>query len=194
MKNLELESLLKKELKNFNLSESFGHRAVGDKLEADTVDILKNILPKNLVEAKSKRSIDDFTLVFDGVINLFDTKSHFIQNGDGFSMPNLISVKRLKDVLEDELKTLSYVFIDYKRENGDVLIEDVHIKYIWELDWSILSIGALGKGQLQIKDANKQLVFTDMGKDAWFSILKIKVLEFYKKQLLKIQKEMKLWE
>lgn len=194
MTNSELKSLLKEKLKDFQLSESYGHRAVGDKLEADTVDILKEILPKNLVEAKSKRSIDDFTLVFDGNINLFDTKSHFVQETDGFSMPNLISVKRLKDVLEDSSKTLSYVFIDYKRENGNVLIEDIHIKYIWELDWSILSIGALGKGQLQIKDANKELIFTDMGKDAWFEILKTKVMEFYTKQILKIEKEMKLWE
>ncbi len=194
MKNSELELLLKKELKNFNLSESFGHRAVGDKLEADTVDILKSIIPDNLIEAKSKRSIDDFTLVFDGNINLFDTKSHFIQDNGGFSMPNLISVKRLKGVLEEESKTLSYVFIDYKRENGDVLIKDVHIKYIWELDWSILSIGALGHGQLQIKDANKALVFTNIGKKAWFDILKVKTVEFYKKQILKIQKEMKMWE
>lgn len=194
MTNSELKKLLKEKLKDFQLSESYGHRAVGDKLEADTVDILKEILPKNLVEAKSKRSIDDFTLVFDGNINLFDTKSHFVQETDGFSMPNLISVKRLKDVLEDDSKTLSYVFIDYKRENGNVLIEDIHIKYIWELDWSILSIGALGKGQLQIKDANKELIFTDMGKDAWFGILKTKVMEFYTKQILKIEKEMKLWE
>jgi hypothetical protein len=194
MTNSELKKLLKEKLKDFQLSESYGHRAVGDKLEADTVDILKEILPKNLVEAKSKRSIDDFTLVFDGNINLFDTKSHFVQETDGFSMPNLISVKRLKDVLEDDSKTLSYVFIDYKRENGNVLIEDIHIKYIWELDWSILSIGALGKGQLQIKDANKELIFTDMGKDAWFEILKTKVMEFYTKQILKIEKEMKLWE
>jgi len=194
MTNSELKKLLKEKLKDFQLSESYGHRAVGDKLEADTVDILKEILPKNLVEAKSKRSIDDFTLVFDGNINLFDTKSHFVQEIDGFSMPNLISVKRLKDVLEDDSKTLSYVFIDYKRENGNVLIEDIHIKYIWELDWSILSIGALGKGQLQIKDANKELIFTDMGKDAWFEILKTKVMEFYTKQILKIEKEMKLWE
>jgi hypothetical protein len=194
MTNSELKKLLKEKLKDFQLSESYGHRAVGDKLEADTVDILKEILPKNLVEAKSKRSIDDFTLVFDGNINLFDTKSHFVQETDGFSMPNLISVKRLKDVLEDDSKTLSYVFIDYKRENGNVLIEDIHIKYIWELDWSILSIGALGKGQLQIKDANKELIFTDMGKDAWFEILKTKVMEFYTKQIIKIEKEMKLWE
>ena len=135
MKNPELKKLLKEKLKDFELSESYGQRAVGDKLEADTVDILKEIIPQNLVEAKSKRSIDDFTLVFDGITNLYDTKTHFIQDGEGFSMPNLISVKRLKKVLEDDSKTLSYVFIDYIRENGKVIVKDVHIKYIWELDW-----------------------------------------------------------
>jgi hypothetical protein len=193
MKNPELKKLLKEKLKDFELSESYGQRAVGDKLEADTVDILKEITPQNLVEAKSKRSIDDFTLVFDGITNLYDTKTHFIQDGEGFSMPNLISVKRLKKVLEDDSKTLSYVFIDYIRENGKVIIKDVHIKYIWELDWSILGIGALGKGQLQIKDANKDLVFTDIGKEKWFDILKVKVVEFYEKELVKIKKELQTW-
>ena len=158
------------------------------------IGILKEILPNNLVEAKSKRSIDDFTLVFGDINNLYDTKTHYIQLEEGFSMPNLISVKRLKKVLEEKLKTLSYVFIDYKRENGNVLIEDVHVKYVWELDWSILSIGALGKGQLQIKDANKDFVFTNIGKNEWFDILKVKVVEFYKKEILKIEKELKLWQ
>lgn len=193
MKNPELKKLLNEKLKDFELSESYGQRAVGDKLEADTVDILKEIIPQNLVEAKSKRSIDDFTLVFDGITNLYDTKTHFIQDGEGFSMPNLISVKRLKKVLEDDSKTLSYVFIDYIRENGKVIVKDVHIKYIWELDWSILGIGALGKGQLQIKDANKDLVFTDIGKEKWFDILKVKVVEFYEKELVKIKKELQTW-
>jgi len=108
-------------------------------------------------------------------------------------MPNLISVKRLKGVLEDESKTLSYVFVDYTRNDDEVKITDVHIKYVWELDWSMLSIGALGKGQLQIKDANKELVFTDIGRDEWFKILNVKVLEFYQKELTKIDKEIDLW-
>ena len=193
MKNPELKKLLKEKLKDFELSESYGQRAVGDKLEADTVDILKKVVPNNLVEAKSKRSIDDFTLVFDGDTHLYDTKTHFIQEGDGFSMPNLISVKRLRNVLEDDSKTLSYVFIDYVREGGKVIVKDVHIKYIWELDWSILGIGALGKGQLQIKDENKDLVFTDIGKEKWFEILKTRVIQFYNKELVKIKKELQTW-
>jgi len=73
-------------------------------------------------------------------------------------------------------------------------IKDVHVKYIWELDWSILGIGALGKGQLQIKDANKDLVFTDMGKEKWFEILKTKVIDFYNNELLKVKKELTVWQ
>lgn len=189
----QLEIELKRKLQNFNLSESYGHRAVGDKLEADAADIVRELFTNEFRNPNSKRSIDDFSLVVNNQTNFFDVKSHYIQSTKGFSMPNLISVKRLKSVLENDLQTLSYIFIDYKRENGEVLIEDVHIKYVWELDWSILTIGALGKGQLQIKDANKDLVFTTIGKDAWFDILKLKVNEFYKKELNKIEKELKLW-
>lgn len=194
MNNSELEKLLKSKLTNFNLSDAFGHRAVGDKLEADVSNIVNDVFKTEFRNPKSKRSIDDFSLVNGNKIGLFDVKSHFIQTEKGFSMPNLISVKRLKEVLENDLQTLSYIFIDYKRENGDVLIEDVHIKYIWELDWSILGIGALGKGQLQIKNANKQMIFTQDGKDAWFSILKKKVISFYKNELKKIEKEITLWQ
>lgn len=189
----QLEIELKRKLQNFNLSESYGHRTVGDKLEADAADIVSGLFTNEFRNPNSKRSIDDFSLVIGNTTNFFDVKTHYIQSVNGFSMPNLISVKRLKSVLENDSQTLSYIFVDYKRENGEVLIEDVHIKYIWELDWSILSIGALGKGQLQIKDANKELVFTNIGKDAWFDILKVKVTEFYKKELNKIQKEMMMW-
>lgn len=194
MTNIQLQELLKSKLKNFNLSDSFGHRAVGDKLEADVSNIIGEILINEFRNPKSKRSIDDFSLVSGNKISLFDVKTHFVQSKKGFSMPNLISVKRLKQLLENASQSLSYIFIDYKRENGNVLIEDIHIKYVWELDWSILGIGALGKGQLQIKNANKSLVFTNIGKDAWFEILKISVVEFYKKEIIKINKEMKIWQ
>ena len=165
-----------------------GHRTIGDMMEVEVINELSH--KYDVVEGKSKRSIDDFSIGTD----LYDVKTH-LQDEDGFSMPNLISVKRLKSVLEDENKTLSYVFVDYTRTDDDkVKVSDVHIKYVWELDWSILSIGALGKGQLQIKDANKELVFTDIGRDEWFKILKVKVLEFYKNELTKIGKEIDLWE
>jgi hypothetical protein len=194
MLNSKLQTLIKESLQNFELADSYGHRSVGDKIEADCSDVVKTEFYTKYILPKSKRSIDDFTLNISDTTNLFDVKTHFIQSDKGFSMPNLISVKRLKKVLENNSQTLSYIFVDYKRENGIVHIEDVHIKYVWELDWSMLTIGALGKGQLQIKDANKELVFTNIGKEKWFDILKEKVADFYKKELTKIQKELLQWQ
>lgn len=194
MLNSKLKTIIRTNLKDFELSESYGQRSVGDKIEADCRDIAKNEFHNNIVLPKSKRSVDDFTLLIDGNKHQFDVKTHFIQSTDGFSMPNLKSVKRLKKILENENDSLSYIFVSYKRENGIVTIEDVHIKYVWELDWSMLTIGALGKGQLQIKDANKELVFTNIGKEKWFEILKTKVSEFYQKELKKIEKEIKHWQ
>lgn len=195
MNNKEIKKLLESNLGNFTMSTEFGHRAAGDKIEADTATICENVLPNNFVPPKTTRTIDDFTLKFENLTKLFDVKSHYIQSGNGgFSMPNLISVKRLKGLLEDDTKSLSYIFVDYTRNDEKVSIQDIEVRDIWELDWSILGIGALGKGQLQIKDANKELVFTDMGRDAWFDMLKVKVLEFYDKELTKIEKEIELWK
>jgi len=189
-----LENELRSKLQNFALSESYGHRAVGDKLESDTAYVASQLFNVEFGNPTSKRSIEDFSVLIKNTLHMYDVKTHYIQSTAGFSMPNLISVKRLKNVLENNLQSLCYIFIDYKRENGWVLIEDIHIKYVWELDWSILTIGSLGKGQLQIKDANKKLIFTTIGKDAWFEILKLKVKEFYRKELNKIQKETLVWQ
>ena len=193
--NIDIKTTLRNGLdKELTVSESLQHRAVGDLLEADSIELVKQKYPELIREASSKRSIDDFSIVDGEKEMLFDIKTHYIQNVEGaFSMPNLISVKRLKGVLEDPNKTLSYVFVDYTRVGDRLTVEDVTVKQIWELDWSILRIGALGKGQLQIKDANKELTYTDIGRDKWFEILKEEVRKFYIKQISKTEKEILNW-
>ena len=193
--NIDIKTTLKNGLdKELTVSESLQHRAVGDLLEADSIKLVKQKYPELIREASSKRSIDDFSIVDGEKEMLFDIKTHYIQNVEGaFSMPNLISVKRLKGVLEDPNKTLSYIFVDYTRVGDRLTVEDVTVKQIWELDWSMLRIGALGKGQLQIKDANKELTYTDIGRDRWFEILKEEVRKFYIKQISKTEKEILNW-
>tara|TARA_R110000822_G_scaffold91102_3_gene210214 strand:+ start:397 stop:987 length:591 start_codon:yes stop_codon:yes gene_type:complete len=193
--NIDIKTTLRNGLdKELTVSESLQHRAVGDLLEADSIELVKQKYPELIREASSKRSIDDFSIVDGEKEMLFDIKTHYIQNVEGaFSMPNLISVKRLKGVLEDPNKTLSYVFVDYTRVGDRLTVEDVTVKQIWELDWSMLRIGALGKGQLQIKDANKELTYTDIGRDKWFEILKEEVRKFYIKQISKTEKEILNW-
>jgi hypothetical protein len=193
--NIDIKTTLRNGLdKELTVSEALQHRAVGDLLEADSIELVKQKYPELIREASSKRSIDDFSIVDGEKEMLFDIKTHYIQNVEGaFSMPNLISVKRLKGVLEDPNKTLSYVFVDYTRVGDRLTVEDVTVKQIWELDWSMLRIGALGKGQLQIKDANKELSYTDIGRDKWFEILKEEVRKFYIKQISKTEKEILNW-
>lgn len=184
--NRLVEEVVSDKLKKFSFPQVLQHRAVGDLLEAEAINIIKDQFD-SFRGAKSKRSIDDFSIVTPHGEFLYDVKTHYLQNTKGFSMPNLISIKYLKDVLEDPNKSLSYLFIDYTRQDEELVIRGVNVKYVWELDWSILRIGSLGKGQLQIKDANKEPVFTSIGREAWFEILKEKAVDYYNDRISTIQ-------
>ena len=108
-------------------------------------------------------------------------------------MPNLVSIDKLKRSLTNNNESIIYIFISYKRENGKLTIEHVYLKYVWELDWSILRIGALGKGQLQIKDANKSFIFTNEGREVWGKKLNVEAIKFYNKRIETIKKELLMW-
>ena len=85
MNNTKLKKILKTKIKNFKLSESFGHRAVGDKIEADCQDIVRKELPNKYKEPSSVRSIEDFTIIEnDNITNFYDVKSHIINLENGF--------------------------------------------------------------------------------------------------------------
>ena len=74
------------------------------------------------------------------------------------------------------------------------MIRGIKVLFLWELDMSMLGIGALGKGQLQIKNLNDDLVITDEGKEAWYDKLKVEVNKYLDKQIIKIAKQKKEWE
>jgi len=188
-----LEGLIRENLSNFELDDVFEQRSVGDKIENDCKEIAKRFFESNYISPRSKKSLEDFTLKFGDIINWFDVKTHFIQEVSGFSMPNLVSIDKLKTSLKKDNENIIYIFVSYKRENGGITIEDVYLKYIWELDWTVLRIGNLGKGQLQIKDANKEVIFTNEGKELWSKQLNVEAVKFYNKRILNIQKEILKW-
>jgi hypothetical protein len=188
-----LEGLIRENLSDFELDEQFEQRSVGDKIENDCKEIAKRFFETNYISPRSKKSLEDFTLTFGDNINWFDVKTHFIQEVDGFSMPNLVSIDKLKRSLKNDNESIIYIFVSYKRENGKITIEHVYLKYIWELDWSILGIGNLGKGQLQIKNANKEVIFTTEGKEVWGKKLNLEAVKFYNKRIEKIKKELLKW-
>jgi hypothetical protein len=190
-----IQNLLTENLKSFELVNGGMQRTVGDLVESRVTEILMNSKSDLITETKgprSKKSIEDVTLVSDLVSFYIDPKTHDM--GSGFSMPNLTSIDKIKKLFLSDKKELIYVSVSYTNENGWVNIHDIKVFFIWELDISILGVGALGKGQLQIKNAKKDLVFTDKGKQKWYADFKKLVQEYLKKQIIKINKQILEWE
>jgi len=212
-----LTELITTNLKDFDLVEGAEQRTIGDLIEHQTINIIKDnqgeIIQK-VKPAKGKKSTEDVAFINENVKYLLDLKSHNVEAD--FSMPNLISIEKLRKLLTNRkkekkpakkptkkptkikkpepLQELIYVLIDYKIESHIVKIKSVKVVFVWEMDMSMLVIGALGNGQLQIKNLNKDLIFTTEGKKIWFQKLKVEVKDYLEKQIIKIKKLQEEWE
>jgi hypothetical protein len=215
-----LTELITTNLKDFDLVEGAEQRTIGDLIEHQTINIIKEnqgeIIQK-VKPAKGKKSTEDVAFINENVKYLLDLKSHNVEAD--FSMPNLISIEKLRKLLTNRkkekkekkpakkptkkptkikkpepLQELIYVLIDYKIESNIVKIKSVKVVFVWEMDMSMLVIGALGNGQLQIKNLNKDLIFTAEGKKIWFQKLKVEVKDYLEKQIIKIKKLQEEWE
>jgi hypothetical protein len=199
---LPLDSLKKKllaatrsGLSDFALGKSHGPRSVADRVESEVSTIARAAFGDSYAPPRSARSPEDFSLRAGSCVVYADVKTHFVQESSGFSMPNLVSIAKLKTILETQTLSLLYVFVDYRRSNtGAVSIEKVESAFVWELDWRILRIGALGKGQLQITDANAGLSFTKSTRHDFLARLRSEAVQFYARQELKMRSERQRWE
>lgn len=208
-----LTELITQNLKDFELVEGGKQRTVGDLIENMVINIIKEHQGEIIQEvrlSKGKKSTEDVAFIHEGIKYLLDPKSHNV-NSD-FSMPNLIAIEKLRKLLSKNSKKekfigksktpkkielpqeLMFVFVDYKIDLSTVKIDSVNVVFVWELDMSMLGIGALGKGQLQIKNLNKDLIFTDEGKYVWFQRLRVEVKSYLEKQIIKIKKLQEEWE
>ena len=190
-----LTELITENLQDFDLVDGGQQRTIGDLVEKKVIEIIlqnQNPLINEVKLSTGKKSMEDVSVVSNGVTYMLDPKSHNVDSE--FSMPNLSSISRIKKLFDNDKKEMMYVFVDYKIDGQVVRIEDIKVLYLWELDMSMLGIGALGKGQLQIKNLNKELVISDEGKQIWYGKLKTQVKEYLAKQIKKIEKQKKEWE
>lgn len=194
IKNFILNSL-NDNLKNFELIEGGQQRTVGDLIESKVSEVLhnsKNSLISEKKTARSKKSIEDLTLVANGVNYYIDPKTHNI-NSD-FSMPNLTSIEKIKKLFSSKNEDLIYIFVTYQLSDKIVVILNIKVLFIWEINLDCLGIGALGKGQLQLKDASKEISITNKTKEEWYIDFKKLVNLFLERQILKINKQIKDWK
>jgi hypothetical protein len=194
----EIQLELKEKLKSFQIQQGSEQRTIGDLVEHKVKEICRDFsITKNLQfkDRRSKKSLEDFTLIEnrEGVENVyyFDPKTH--DENSEFSMPNLSSIDKLKKLLTSDNESLVNIFVSYSIKDGIVTVNKIDVKFIWELDFSVLRIGSLGKGQLQISNMKNSLIFTNEGKLEWSKKLKIKVNEYHDDQIKRLEKEKKKW-
>lgn len=186
----KLNELIGKEINVKNLQQ----RGIADRIEDIASTIIHTLSDKEVIveSATSKRSMEDIQIVTPDKLFKFDTKSHDVDSE--FSMPNLVSIDRLKRFYQSDNNFLVYIFIDYKVVEEIAQIIDVKVKLIEELDWSILAIQNLGKGQLQIKNMNSDLVFGQINRKEWLEELSKHAIAFCDNLLAKTKRYRKIWE
>jgi len=170
---------------------------ISDKVESKAEELSKMIDKHIMFEAaKSKRSIEDFQLVWNVNEIKFDVKT---TEENKFSMPNLISIDRLKKYyLKNPNHFIVYIFVDYYIEcdenNKFIHIRSIKSSFIENISWNCLKIQNLGKGQLQIINKDALEFDVTISREEWFGMLKIKATDFYNDLIKKTKKRLIEWE
>tara|TARA_R110000803_G_scaffold342_1_gene1228 strand:- start:5990 stop:6592 length:603 start_codon:yes stop_codon:yes gene_type:complete len=197
LKKLIKESLDERLTTSFEVTNGMMQRGVGDIVEVKVSNILLGLEDPTIresYEAKSKRSIEDVGLITNDYDDVkIDIKTHNIKSE--LSMPNLISISRVKKFYEKDNHLLLYVFVDYVKDGNQVNITNIEVRCIEEIDWDSLTIGNLGKGQLQITKMSDVKFVEDVDRGVWLDKLSEKVIKYYQLLITKIEtKWIKEWE
>lgn len=164
-------------------------RAVGDAIQAlleiQFPDLLPNDILKNYSSAFARRSMADFA--FEDVDNFYyvvDNKTHNL--GTDFNMPNLTSVERLSRFYGDDNNYFTLLTLAYEIVDDSIKAKHCHFVPIEHLDWSCLTVGALGWGQIQIANSNNIVINREQTRRSWMLKLCDKLADFYPKEIAKI--------
>lgn len=162
-------------------------RAVGDALQvlvSENFSVFIKEWCQNYSGTFARRSMAD--LAFEdnqGYYNVVDVKTH--RKNSEFNMPALTSVKRLSRLYEEDTNIFSILMITYTVTNK-LIIDDILFYPIEFFDWGCLTIGALGWGQIQIKDSNIIKINKNYSRKQWMLSLCELMFEFYPNEINKI--------
>lgn len=172
-------------------------RAVGDAIQELLENKFGDIVPQELLKeynsSFARRSMADFAFTdVDGLYYVVDNKTHNINTA--FNMPNLTSVERLTRFYEDDKNYFTLLIVSYEIADDELNIVDCKFVPIEHLDWSCLTIGALGWGQIQIANSNRIIINTEQSRRAWMLKLCDVLAEFYPREIEKITDRIKHFE
>jgi len=155
IENTVINLLNRNQLMNYNTVNS--PRAVGDAVQGFLEKNISQCLPSDLVTkintTFARRSMAD--LAFEdtaGNYYVVDIKTHNLTTS--FNMPNLTSVERLARFYGDSKNYFVLLLVSYTIQDEQLLFKECLFVPIEYLDWSCLTLGALGWGQIQIANSN----------------------------------------
>ncbi len=171
-------------------------RAVGDALQDILAEQFDRLLGDWCSEYSSefaRRAMADLAFK-DKQDNYYvvDVKTH--REDTKFNMPNLTSVERLARFYEDDKNFFVLLMIKYHADKTKIVVNHVDFIPIEFLDWNCLTIGALGWGQIQIANSNRIEVNPKNSRKKWMLELCDTLLEFYPKEIGKIQNRVGYFE
>lgn len=155
IENTVINLLNSNQLMNYNTVNS--PRAVGDAVQGFLEKNISQCLPNDLVTkintSFARRSMAD--LAFEDITGNYyvvDIKTHNLTTS--FNMPNLTSVERLARFYGDSKNYFVLLLGSYTIQDEQLLFKECLFVPIEYLDWSCLTLGALGWGQIQIANSN----------------------------------------
>lgn len=168
-------------------------RGYADMIEKLVAEEAKKFNPSEYHPASSKRSIEDFSFQNTNEYIWFDVKSFDIDSD--FSMPNLVSIDRLRKVINSKIEHIVYIFVEYKidHNNKQVHINKIEFRPVYTICPSVLAIQNLGKGVLQIKNMHNSVSTYSGTKQEWMQEISNMAKAFYSKQIVKFEKLQKTW-
>lgn len=191
-------------MKRLSLVEDFQNkrinnspRAIGDTVQEVIGEILPECFPEGLLSefsaAFARRAMADVAFTdIDGNYYLIDIKTH--NTTTEFNMPNLTSVQRLSRFYEDDNNFFVVLLIEYSVNDGHLSFSGVRFIPIEHLEWSCLTIGALGWGQIQIANSNTIHVNRCNTRVDWMLSLCDALDVFYPKEIAKITDRMEYFQ
>ena len=163
-------------------------RAVGDAIESLVANKFETFLGDWCSEYSSefaRRAMADLAFTdVEGVYSVIDIKTH--REDTRFNMPNLTSVERLARFYESDTNVFSLIMIKYSVDGTKLEVSDVLFSPIEFLDWECLTVGALGWGQIQIKDSNNILTVRQRSRKEWVLQFCDEMMAFYPREIDKI--------
>lgn len=97
----------------------------------------------------TRKAIGDFMLTDSHAVNV---KSNNVDK-QNYS-PNMISIKKMHEWVFEDRNDLSFIFVDYRIEDGEVtVLNQSELIPIEQLSWDCLSIEAQGFGVIQMSRA-----------------------------------------